>query len=70
MNTAQHPPTGFTVFLLGALFNILATAEITSLLDYAVRAVVGGMIWLAFKLVGDYLSDRYILKKKDDEKGS
>lgn len=66
MNT-QNPPSesNTTVFLLGAIFNILATTELASLVDYAIKAVVGGIIWLGFKLIGDYISDRFIHKKKE-----
>lgn len=57
------------VFLLGAIFNILANTEFSNLLDYALKALIGGFIWLLFKLVSDYISGRIKGKsRKDDEK--
>ena len=72
MNTTQpNTESHLTIFLLGALFNILASIQIASLFDYAFKAMVGGVIWLAFKLLGDFLSQKYIFKKRDsDEKPS
>lgn len=61
--------SGTVVFLLGAIFNILANTEFSNLLDYALKALIGGFIWLLFKLVSDYISARIKGKsRKDDEK--
>jgi hypothetical protein len=70
MNTTQHHTgSNTTVFLLGAIFNIFASTEWSSLADYALKAVVGGIIWMGFKLIGDYISHRFIGRKngKADE---
>lgn len=64
MNTTQQHSNA-TIFLLGAIFNIIASTEWASVGDYALKATIGGIIWLGFKLIGDYLSNRYIGKKKD-----
>ena len=43
-------------FVFGAVFNLLGNVKLTFLLDYALQAVVGGIICLAFKILGDILS--------------
>lgn len=43
-------------FVFGAVFNLLANVKLTWLLDYALQAVVGGIICLAFKVLGDVFS--------------
>ena len=44
------------LFLTGAIF--LANFDFGSLLDYSVKAFVGGAIWMAFRLGSDYLSNK------------
>ncbi|MBK7665866.1 MAG: hypothetical protein IPJ32_00125 [Sphingobacteriaceae bacterium] len=48
------------MFLTGTI--LLANLDYSGLADYAVKALVGGVIWMAFKVAGDYISER--LKKK------
>ena len=43
-------------FVFGAVFNLLGNVNLMFLLDYALQAVVGGIICLAFKVLGDVLS--------------
>lgn len=43
-------------FLFGASFNLLANVNLLFLLDYALQAIVGGIICLAFKIIGDVSS--------------
>lgn len=43
-------------FVFGAVFNLLTNVKLTFLLDYALQAVVGGIICLAFKILGDIFS--------------
>jgi hypothetical protein len=74
MNTQvhQHQPTGLpggqvsntVAFLFGAIFNILANTDYASLIDYALKAVIGGVIWLLFKILGDYISYYLHAKRK------
>lgn len=52
-------------FLFGAIFNILANTDYASLIDYALKAVIGGVIWLLFKILGDYISSNINAKKKN-----
>lgn len=48
------------VFLTGTI--LLANLDYSGLADYALKALVGGVIWMAFKVGGDYISER--IKKK------
>jgi len=48
------------MFLTGTI--LLANLDYSGLADYAVKALVGGVIWMSFKVAGDYISER--LKKK------
>lgn len=50
-------------FLTGAI--LFANMDYSGLTDYAVKAVIGGAIWMTFKLAGDYLSNR--MKKKQNK---
>jgi hypothetical protein len=59
MNTEinQHHGSGnWIAFLFGAAFNLLANVNLLFLLDYAMQAVVGGIICLVFKIIGDVFS--------------
>lgn len=48
------------MFLTGTI--LLANLDYSGLADYALKAIVGGVIWMSFKLAGDYISER--IKKK------
>ncbi len=54
---APYSPNS-TIFILGALINSLALSDISGLVDYSLKAFVGGCIWLGFKLLSDYISHR------------
>lgn len=45
-----------SVFLTGTI--LLANFDFTGLLDYAIKALVGGAIWLGYKVTADYLERR------------
>jgi len=45
---------GSNLFLTGAIF--LANLDYAGLEEYALKAAIGGTIWLGFKLGGDYLT--------------
>lgn len=49
-------------FLTGAI--LFANLDYSGLSAYAVKAVIGGAIWMAFKLAGDLISYRLISKHK------
>ena len=44
------------LFLTGSI--LLANLDYTGLADYAMKAVIGGVIWMAFKVAGDYISEK------------
>lgn len=43
-------------FLTGAI--LFANMDYSGLTDYAVKAIIGGAIWMTFKLAGDYFSNK------------
>jgi hypothetical protein len=47
---------GSNMFLTGAI--LLANFDYIGLTDYALKAVVGGVIWMTFRLATDYLSNK------------
>jgi hypothetical protein len=49
-------------FLTGAI--LFANLDYSSLAAYAVKAAIGGAIWMVFKLAGDILSYRLLKRKK------
>jgi hypothetical protein len=61
-NEAVTDSTSHT-FLTGAI--LFANLDYSGLADYALKAVVGGAIWMTFKLAGDYFSNR--LKKRNEK---
>jgi hypothetical protein len=69
MNSNEHHniESNLTVFLFGAIFNLFAHVESGSLGDYTVKAFIGGMIWLAFKIAGDLLSEKIKNRKKNTD---
>jgi hypothetical protein len=50
-----------SVFLTGAI--LLANMDYSGLCEYALRAAIGGMIWMGFKLATDYFSEKMKSKK-------
>jgi hypothetical protein len=56
-------------FLTGAI--LFANLDYSGLSDYAVKAVLGGAIWMAFKLAGDVISYKLLNRfrsKRGEEK--
>ena len=55
-----------SVFLTGAI--LLANMDYSGLLDYALRAAIGGAIWMAFKIATEHFGEKVKNKKrKKDE---
>lgn len=56
METTKTTYTDSTsqVYLTGSI--LLANLDYSGLLDYALKAVIGGIIWMGFKLSADYIS--------------
>jgi hypothetical protein len=50
-NTSQN------IFLTG--FILLANLDFTGLLEYGLKAAIGGSIWLVFKMVADKLDRKW-----------
>lgn len=55
-NKTHTENTGSNIFLTGCIF--LANLDYAGLLDYAVKATIGGPIWLAYRLTADYFEKR------------
>jgi hypothetical protein len=51
MKTNQD--TGSNIFLTGCI--LFANLDVTGLLDYALKAFIGGAIWLGYKVTADYI---------------
>lgn len=58
--TQSRTDSSSNIFLTGSI--LLANLDYSGLADYAIKALVGGVIWMAFRIGGDYISER--LKKK------
>lgn len=61
---SQSDTTSHT-FLTGAI--LFANLDYSGLEAYAVKAAIGGAIWMFFKLAGDLLSYRLLARKKRKE---
>ena len=53
MDNKPSENTSSNVFLTGCI--LLANLDFSGLLDYAIKAVIGGGIWLGYKMAADYL---------------
>lgn len=63
--STQTDPSGSNIFLTGAI--LLAQMDAGGgLLDYAIKAVIGGMIWMAFKVGSEYITTKF--KEKENER--
>lgn len=51
-----------SIFLTGAI--LFANMDYGSLGEYALKAAIGGAIWMAFKVTSDYISERIKNRKK------
>lgn len=45
-----------SLFLTGTI--LLANMNYHDLMDYAIKAIIGGAIWMGFKIAGDFLSNK------------
>lgn len=50
-------------YLTGTI--LLANLDYTGWLDYAIKALIGGTIWLIFKLAGDYYARKINPEKQE-----
>jgi hypothetical protein len=72
MNTTEinqnHGSGNWIAFVFGAAFNLLGNVKLLFLLEYAEQAILGGIICLAFKIIGDILSplwEKHKVRVKD-----
>lgn len=59
MDNRIHHNTGdgsSNVFLTGAI--LFANLDSSGLIEYALKAAIGGLIWMGFKLAGEFISER------------
>ncbi len=53
MDTKTTTDSSSNVFLTGSI--LLANLDFTGLMDYAFKALIGGGIWLGYKITADYI---------------
>lgn len=63
-NNITTTSDGSQTFLTGAI--LFANMDFSGLADYAIKACIGGAIWMAFKLAGDHFSNK--LKNRRNKK--
>ncbi len=51
-----------SIFLTGAI--LFANLDFSSLTEYALKAAIGGLIWMTFKVASDYVSDKIKNRKQ------
>lgn len=54
--TGMQVSRSSNLFLTGAI--LLANLDFTSIEEYAIKAIIGGAVWMGFKLVGDYVHNK------------
>lgn len=54
------------LFLYGAI--MFANIDYIGIVDYVLKAILGGAVWFGFKLLQDYFSVRVRMKAKEDLK--
>jgi hypothetical protein len=63
MDNKSHSEStsGSNVFLTGCI--LLANLDFAGLMDYAVKALIGGAIWLGYKVTADFIERKRSEKK-------
>ncbi|HEY9048272.1 MAG TPA: hypothetical protein VIN08_20335 [Ohtaekwangia sp.] len=61
--TSHITGSNWIAFLFGAIFNVLPHIDLTFLIDYMIKAIVGGIICLGFKIIGDIYSPLWLKHK-------
>ena len=51
-----HTDNNSNVLLTGVI--LLANMDYSSFLDYGIKALIGGIIWMGFKLTADYFGEK------------
>ncbi|MGC4036072.1 MAG: hypothetical protein QM764_08925 [Chitinophagaceae bacterium] len=52
-HSSPENPTFSNVFLTGTI--LLANLDFSGLIDYALKAMIGGAIWLGYKWTSDFI---------------
>jgi hypothetical protein len=60
VKTSPSDSSGTNIFLTGAI--LFANLDYSGLGEYALKAAIGGIVWMGFKLASDYLSEK--IKRK------
>lgn len=60
-NHIHSENTGSNIFLTGTI--LFANLDYTGLTEYALKAFIGGGIWLMYKIIGDRMAARRNRKK-------
>ena len=55
---------GSNLLLTGVV--LLANFDFTGLIDYGMKALIGGAIWLGYKITADYLAEKKKAKNNTD----
>ena len=55
-----------SVMLTGTI--LLANVDLNGLVDYGLKALLGGAIWLGYKIAADYIDRRKAAKKDEHHK--
>ncbi len=55
-STTHSSDQSSSLFLTGTI--LLANMNYSDLMDYAIKALIGGAIWMGFKIAGDFLSNK------------
>ncbi len=64
---ASTGDTASNIFLTGSIF--LANLDFTGLFDYALKAAIGGFMWLLFKLLADSIERRRFAPPHKEQRG-
>ncbi len=60
LKTSAQDTSGTNIFLTGAI--LFANLDYSGLGEYAIKAAIGGVVWMAFKLASDYIGEK--IKRK------
>jgi hypothetical protein len=64
-NLIVHSFNGDHILLTACIW--YANIDFIGLADYAIKAIIGGIVWFGFKLASEYLANRLKNKKEKDE---
>lgn len=63
MHTYHYGDSALIVFIFGAVFNVLANNAPDTFMDYGLKAIIGGIVWLVFKVLSDFIASKFKTKK-------